>query len=83
MNNIFAIGNVLDPHTTIEGKCRTCGGSGWVEPKLKCSGCAGSGRASAQVRLSDLVALVAPVGEFVGASSVPGTVSTAPKFEPR
>lgn len=79
--NIFATGNVLDPHITIEGKCRACGGSGWGPDGCFCTVCFGKGKATAQVRLSDLVALVAPVAEFVGRGEAQGTVSTAPKFE--
>lgn len=79
--NIFDIGNVLDPHIRIEGKCRLCSGSGWGPDRCSSTVCFGKGKARALVRLSDLVALVAPVGEFVGRGEAPGTVSTAPKFE--
>lgn len=76
--NIFAVGNVLDPHVRIEGKCRACGGSGWGPDGCFCTACFGKGKATAQVRLSDLVALVAPVGEFVGTDDAPGTVTRLP-----
>lgn len=77
ITNIFAIGNVLDPHITIKGKCRACGGGGWGPDGCCCGACFGTAKATAQVRLSDLVALVAPVGEFVGTDDAQGTVSTA------
>ncbi len=57
ITNIFAIGNVLDPHVRIEGKCRACQGKG-------CAECNGEGTASALVRLSEIVTPLA--AEFVG-----------------
>jgi DnaJ-class molecular chaperone len=62
--NIFAIGNVLDPHVRIEGRCRACTGTGKGTASA-CAACGGIGEATALVRLSEVVSPLQGA-EFVG-----------------
>lgn len=72
--NLFVVGNVLDPHVRIEGKCRQCDGTCTVllptgdrdNYRFDCTECGGTGRASALVRLSELVTVMGPAAVWVG-----------------
>ena len=71
VTNIFQVGNVLDPHIRIEGKCGTCRGEGEAPGStahlgISCPGCLGSGQASALVRLSDILTTMGPAAVYVG-----------------
>ena len=61
--NVFAVGNVLDPHIRIEGRCRACRGEGLAAGRL-CPECGGTGVASALVRLSELLTVMGPAAEL-------------------
>ena len=65
VTNIFKIGNVLDPHIRIEGKCAECDGRGMDSQGLYCNSCQATGKAIEIVRLCDILPQMGHLATFV------------------
>lgn len=63
--NIFAVGDVLNPHIEVNGKCRTCNGEAMIDKKRLCPTCNGTGIKSFRVRLATLLTTVGPALEYI------------------